>query len=182
MVDLDKIRGGGDSSGSDSDNSTESKSKDTGSQTTQNSGSDPTEPYSIDEVSKPGDMGMADTSKRWADEHGDVNVSANSGEALKQYVARQVKETEELYDNVRDIANSHMEGQEEFALYFHTLMLNLSNNRLGIMKNIENEFNKSEKEALELTDKICEKAGETEMVKGVLNDMVKDLWEYEAPE
>ena len=182
MVDLDKIRGGDDSGddsggGSGSGNTTEKETSSKPSSVDKD-----TEPYSIDSPSEPGEMQMSDTSKEWANEHGELAFDVKGGESLQEYVSRQIDETSELYDNIQDMASKHMGAQEEFTLYFHTLMLNLSNNRLGIMGKLRNEFGKSEKDALKLTRKICNEAGERKMVDKILNAMVKKLWDYEDPE
>jgi hypothetical protein len=169
MVDLDKLKGGSDDSKEEKETSTTTTEKDTS--------SGDAEPFTMDEVSEPGSMEMSDTSKRWADEHGSLAYDDGTGSGIKRYMKKQIEECEELHENIEEMAGEHTEGVEEFTLYFHTLMLNLSRNRIGIMKTIKDEFGKSDDEALKLTNKICEKAGEQEMVENVLNLMVKELWE-----
>lgn len=169
MVDVDKLKSEDDEKDKKEESTTTTKDK--------SKSSGPVEPFEMNEVSEPGSMEMSDTSKRWADEHGNLAYDEGSGGGIKSYMKKQISECEELYDNIEEMASDHTEGVEEFTLYFHTLMLNLSRNRIGIMKTIKDEFGKSEDEALKLTDKICEQAGEQEMVTNVLNTMVKELWE-----
>lgn len=176
MVDIDDLREESGNSGSKSGSSSSSgsgKAKDSGSGDVGSEGGT----YSLDDedILEPGDKTMSRTSKEWADEHGNLNYDSRGGEDIKDYMKRQVKEVEELHENIREMANKNNENFEQFTLYMHTMLLNFAQNRVGIMETIKEQYGKTDREAIELTNKICEKAGEGEFVENMVRDITENL-------
>lgn len=184
MVDIDELDKQKDSSSSSSGNSSSSsKSQSSGGTSTQSSGSTSSGSSSgtfsmdQDEMMDPDGKKVSDISKSWAGDKGEMNHDAHNGEGLKAYMNRQVKEVEELHDNIHEMAMNNKENFDEFTLFMHALFLNFGRNRVGIMETIQDNFGKSQKEAFELTNKICARAGEQEFMEELVRDMTRDLAE-----
>lgn len=186
MVDLDDLRDQKDSSSDSSSGSSSSGSTSSGSSSGGSSGSSSgssggvgadSGTYSLDEddMVDPSGKTVSKTSKQWANDGAEFNFDAEAGEKLQDYANRQVKEVEELHENMRDMAGKHMENFDEFTLYFHALFLNFAQNRVGIAETIENQFGKSKHEAVKMADKICQRAGEKEFMNEMVNDMTENL-------
>lgn len=186
MVDIDDLKnqkekssGSGSSKDSGSDGSVSDSTNSSGSSSGSSSGDfgNQSGTFSLDEEDQvdPSGKTVSKTSKQWANDGADFNFDAEAGEDIKSYANRQVKEVEELHENMREMANKHMDNFDEFTLYFHALYLNFAQNRVGIAETIENQFGKSSKEAVQMADKICQRAGEKEMMNEMVNDMTKNL-------
>lgn len=174
MVDIDDLR---DDSGSSSSKSKSSKSGDSSSSSGSDGIGEESGTYTLDDddMVDPSDKVVGKTSKKWAEDKGELNDDARPGESFSDYANRQVKEVEELHENIREMANKNMDNFDEFTLYFHALFLNFAQNRVGIMETIENQFGKDREEAKKLTYKICEDAGETEFMKQMLDDITENI-------
>lgn len=188
MVDIDDLRDqkeGSDkskSSSSSSSSQSSSSSSNASQSSSSSSGGDfgaESGTFSLDEEDQvdPSDKVVSKTSKQWADDGGELNFDAKAGEGFKDYADRQVKEVEELHENMRNMAKKHMDNFDEFTLYFHALFLNFAQNRVGIAETIENQFGKDREEAVQLADKICQRAGEKEFMNEMVNDITKNLAE-----
>ncbi len=186
MVDLDKLKDEKNSSSSSSSSSSKSSSKSKSSSSNgQSKSSSDSEAsfgeeqgtFSLDEDDQvdPSGKTVSKTSKQWANDGADFNYDAEAGEGFDAYAERQVKEVEELHENMREMANKHMDNFDEFTLYFHALFLNFAQNRVGIAETIENQFGVDRKKAVKMADEICQKAGEKEMMNGLVNDMTENL-------
>lgn len=179
--DLEKQKKGGSSSGSSSSGSSSGGSStsrsSSSSSTSSSSGSTDTFSTDEEELVDPDDKEVSDISKQWASDKGEMNFDANSGEGLKDYMNRQVKEVEELHDNIHEMAMNNKDNFDEFTLFMHALFLNFGRNRVGIMETIEDNFGKSRQEAFELTNKICQQAGEQEFMENLVQDITRDLAE-----
>lgn len=171
MVDIDDLdkqkKGASSSSSGDTSTSTSSSS----------SSSSDGETFSMgdDEMIDPSEKQVATASKTWASDNGELNTDAHSGEGFKQYMNRQVKEVEELHENIHEMAMNNKDNFDEFTLFMHALFLNFARNRVGIMDTIQDNYGKSRKEAFQLTNKICEQAGEGKLMEKMVKDMTKDL-------
>lgn len=177
MVDIDDLqKETGKSKSSSKSSSSKSGSSSGGSGESPKAGSE-SGAFSLDgdDVVEPGDNTMARTSKEWADDHGELNYGKKGSESLQGYMNRQVKEVGELHDNIREMARNNNENFERFTLFMHAMLLNFSQNRVGIMETIRNQFGKDKREALELTNKICMKAGEDEFMEKMVRDMTENL-------
>lgn len=184
MVDIDDLdKEKSKSKGSSSSGSSGGGSGGGGSSTSKSGGTTtstgPTEPFSVDEEEMMDAEGksVSHVSKEWASDKGEMNYDAHNGESLKDYMKRQVKEVEELHDNIHDMAMDNKENFDEFTLFMHALFMNFGRNRVGIMETIQENFGKTEQEAYELTNKICDKAGEQEFMEQMVRDMTRDLAE-----
>ena len=186
MVDLDKLKDQKDSSSSKSEGSSSSGSSSSGSSNNGSSNSssssggdfgDSQGTFSLDKDDQvdPSGKTVSKTSKQWANDGADFNFDAEAGEDINAYANRQVKEVEELHENMREMANKHMDNFDEFTLYFHALYLNFAQNRVGIAETIQNQFGKSKAESVKMANKICQRAGEKEMMNEMVNDMTKNL-------
>ena len=183
MVDIDDLRDskGSSSSSSKSGSSGSSESGNSGGSSQSSSSEDgigeASGTFSVDEddMVDPSDKVVSDTSKNWADDKGDMNYDAQASENFQQYANRQVKEVEELHENIHEMATNHMENFDEFTLYFHALFLNFAQNRVGIAETIQNQFGKSEAEAMKLTKKICDRAGEKEFMVEMLDEITENM-------
>lgn len=178
MVDIDDLKNAKDGGSKKKNKSSGSSS----SSSSSSSGDDPdvgakegTFTLGDDEVLDPSDTTMSQQSKDWAEEHGDLNYEKQGSESLQQFMKRQKEEVEELHANIRKRARQNDESFEQFTLIMHTLLLNFAQNRVGIAKTIENQFGKSEDEALRLTNKICQKAGEEQFVENMIQDVTENL-------
>lgn len=184
MVDIDKLKekkdgsGGGNkksskSSNSDSSPSTVNTADSKGGGSTSGSG----EPYSMDtdEMVDASDKEVGKVAKEWANEGGDLNYDSGTGGGFSQYASKQTQEIQELHENVYEMSSNNMENFDEFTLYFHALFLNLSRNRVKVAETIQNEFGMSKRESIEKTNKICNKAGEKEMIEKLLREMTNNL-------
>lgn len=183
MVDLDKLD-------SERKNSSKNKSKkkkkkkgksksggSSGGGTSSSGGSSGTFSMDKDELLDPSDKKMTDVAKEWAGDEGDLNYDADSGEGLQSYMNRQVREVDELHENVQEMATSNMGDFEQFTLYFHALFFNLARNRVGVAETIHSEFGKSKRESLEIANKVCNRAGEKELMEELLQEMTANLLE-----
>jgi hypothetical protein len=186
MVDIDDLRNQKDESDSGSGSSSESSSSKSSSSSNASSSSssssgggigEETGTFSLDEDDQvdPSGKTVSKTSKQWANDGAEFNFDAEAGEGLQQYANRQVKEVEELHENMREMAQKHMDNFDEFTLYFHALYLNFAQNRVGIAETIQNQFGKSKKESVKMANKICQRAGEKEMMNEMVNDMTENL-------
>lgn len=182
MVDIDDLKDAKKSGGKKK----KKKKKSSSSSSSSKSGDDPdvgskdgTFELGDDEILDPSDTSMSQQSKDWAEEHGELNYDRQGSESLQQFMKRQKAEVEELHENIRKRAKQNNESFEQFTLIMHTLLLNFAQNRVGIAKTIENQFGKSESEALRLTNKICQKAGEEKFMENMVQDITKNLLELE---
>lgn len=132
-----------------------------------------------DEMMDPSDMSVSQQSKDWADEHGELNYDRQGSESLQAYMSRQVEEVKELHQNMRKRARQNNENLEQFTLVMHTLLLNFANNRVGIAKTVENQYNKSTEESMRVANKVCQKAGEKDCMEKIVQDITANLLELE---
>lgn len=186
MVDVEDLRNrknksSKDESSSSGSSSSKSKSSSSSSNSSQSSsgggiGTDQGT-FSLDDedLVDPEGKTVSKTSKQWANDGGELNYDAKTGEGFDAYVNRQVGEVEELHENMREMAGKHMDNFDEFTLYFHALFLNFAQNRVGIAETIQKQFGKSKKESVKLADKICQKAGEKEFMNEMVNDMTENM-------
>jgi len=165
MVDIDTNK-----SGNDKKESSSNKSKEKGKKSR---GDVDTYRPSDEEMLDKDEMELSDASRNLA-EGGELNYDKGKGSTLEGYVKKQINECDEFYDDIEEHIKD-VDNYEEFAVFAHALFMNLGINRVGIMKVIQDDFGKSEKKALKLTDKICDKAGEKDMVVNVLRYMTKDF-------
>ena len=184
MVDIDELDKQKDSSeSSSSSRGSSSKSSSGGSSSTKSTSSTSSGSSSgtfsmdEDEMMSADGKSVSDISKEWASDEGEMNYDAHNGEGLKAYMNRQVKEVEELHENVHTMAMNNKENFDEFTLFMHALFMNFGRNRVGIMDTIQEQFGKSRQEAFQLTNKICERAGEKEFMEKMVRDITKDLAE-----
>lgn len=143
------------------------------------SGSSNTEPFEMGDEAIPDvdDAQVSDVSKEWSQDGAELNVSAGASGSTKKYIQRQITECEEFYDDFATVAEDNMEDINQFTLYFHAITLGMARNRLGIKRVLEDRFNKSEAEAVEITGEICERAGEMEAYNRILDALTKRLEE-----
>lgn len=184
MVDLDELdnakSGGGSSTGGKKQSSSSPGGGGGSGQSSSSSssgGSGETFSMDKDEMVDPSDKNVSDISKQWASDKGELNTDVNSGEGLKAYMNRQVKEVEELHENINEMAMNNKDNFDEFTLFMHALFLNFGRNRVGIMDTIQDDFGKSKRESFELTNKICQRAGEPEFMEQMVQDITEDLSE-----
>jgi len=136
------------------------------------------ETFSLDEEAKmdTDETEVAEMSKEIANQ-GELDYETRPAESLQAYMKRQVKECEELYDSMLEAVKKNSENYEELAIYMHAVYINFGQNRVGITKNIMDEYGKSKPEALKYTRKICMKAGEKEAYEDMINYVTKELVE-----
>lgn len=182
MVDIDDLdkqknkKEGGSSSSSSSKSSGGGSSKSSGGSGSTSAGSSSgTFSMDDDEVVDTEGKSVSDVSKEWASGKSEMNYGSHEGEGINDYIKRQVKEVEELHENIHEMAMNNKENFDEFTLFMHALFLNFGRNRVGIMDTIQNNFGKSREEAFQLTNKICERADEKEFMSRMVRDMTKDL-------
>lgn len=185
MVDLgelDKMRDKGSSKGKKKD---KGESKNSNSQQTQSTsgsggsgGSGGVHSLDDGDMVSPDGKHVSGVSKEWASDKGELNTDAHSGEGLKSYMNRQVKEVEELHGNIEEMARNNNENFDEFTLYMHAMFLNFGQNRVGIMEEIQSQFGKSKSEAYELTNRICQQAGEKEFMEQIVRDITENLADF----
>ena len=187
MVDIYDLRDGKEKSSSKSSSSSSSSGSSGSSSSSSSSGGSSesssggigseTGTYSLDDedMVDPSGKTVSKTSKQWAEDGGEFGFEAEAGEGLKQYANRQVKEVEELHNNMEEMAKKHMDNFDEFTLYFHALYLNFAQNRVGIAESIQNQFGKSKAESVQMANKICDRAGEKEFMNRMVSDMTENL-------
>ena len=183
MVDIDELdkqkgsSGNSSSSGSSKSKSSSSSSSSSSSGSSSSGSSSGTFSMGEDEMMGADGKEVSDVSKEWASDKSEMNFDAHNGEGLKQYMNRQVREVEELHENIHEMAMNNKDNFDEFTLFMHALFMNFGRNRVGIMDTIESEFGKSRREAFQLTNKICEQAGEQEFMEKMVRDITEDLAE-----
>jgi hypothetical protein len=184
MVDVNKRRGSDSNDSSDSSSSSSSSSSSRSkpsSSGSSGSGSEGAEPFEMgdDAIPDAEEASISDTSKRWAGDHSDLNYDNGASGGLDGYISAQVDECEEFYQNFYNRASGHLQDINQFTLYFHAMTLAMARNRLGIRRILMDEFGKGQKEAVQLTGKICQEAGEQEYMDKLLRDMTHRLDEDE---
>ncbi len=152
MVDLDdSYTSDDDSSSSSNDTSTSNSSGGSSGGSSESGSAEPVKSeVDIDDRVRKSDLSQ--TSKEWADEYGDRSYKEGASGGLQTYIQRQKDEMEEFYQNMaemgKDIAS---DGAQKFTLAHHAMILNMAHNRAGIKEILEEEFGKSEDEAINLT-------------------------------
>lgn len=162
----------GESSG---DDSSTGSSGSTSSSSSSSSSSTTTETYSLSEDEKvtPGESEISDKSKEIS-EGAELNYGEGTG-SLSSYKKRQIKEVEELHDDMYRIAQEYGNTVPEFTLVMHAAMMNFAQNRVGIAQTLMDEFGKSKTEALEITNEICSQAGERKTIAKIINYLTRKM-------
>jgi hypothetical protein len=171
MVDIDKGKKKKSSKGKSKNDSDIDKS----SPQSTSGGSVDTYTPSTDEAANYDGAKVADTSKDWANTGDNLNYDAEHGEKEKDYVARQVKECEEFYEDYVATAKSNIENIEKFTLVHHALMLSCAQNRIGVAEVLQDEFGYSENRSIEQAHKIVSEAGEQEAFNEVTKELMKAM-------
>lgn len=118
---------------------------------------------------------LSQTSKEWADKYGDLSHTKGASGSLKSYIQKQEKETRDFYKNMAEMGKEIAdEGAQKFTLAHHAMILNMAHNRAGIKEILEDEFGKSQKEAIQITNRICKNAGEYKAFVEIMNKVAKD--------
>lgn len=185
MVDLGKKKGGGDSSSSSSD---DKKKRDSVKETSSSgsgqtnsksfsSGDVDTSAFEMPDDTKDNYEGasVSDTSRKLSGDGAELNYHAETGEAEKEYVKRQVKECKEFYDDYVENAKQNLTDINEFTLIHHALMISLARNRIGIADVLMDRFDYSESKAYKKVEVITQKAGETDALLEILTEMTEKM-------
>jgi len=180
MVDINKRKDNSSSSSSSSSSKKKKKKKKKSSGSSSSSGSSggsDTEPFEMgdDAIPDVSDASVSDVSQEWATDGAELNTDVGASGSSKEYIKRQIQECEEFYDNFYETASDNMTDVNQFTLYFHAITLALARNRLGIRDVLTDRFDKSKPEAVEITNRICDKAGEAECMDKILTDLTERL-------
>lgn len=174
MVDLDKVKDkftGGDEDDSGSSSSASSSGS--------SSSSGGAEAFELKEEAQADPSGgqISEVSEEWASDHSELNFDNGDGGSLEHYMSVQIEECEELFDNMIEISTDHMDSVEEFTLYFHAMTLNMSQNRLGVFNTIKDNFDKSDRQAAQITEEIMNRAGEPEALQEIFEELMYSMGE-----
>lgn len=136
------------------------------------------EPFELDEEEKmtPDEAVVGEKAKDMAGKN-DPNYDKGTG-SISDYRRRQVKECEEFYDEMVELAEEHTgEAIQVFSEVMYAVLMNMANNRAGIARTLNERFGMSRSRALAETRKICDKAGEKEAFEKVTHTLTKALTE-----
>ena len=180
MVDDDFLKdmGGGSSSGSSSKSKKSKSSSSSGSSGSSSSSSSGWgEPFELEDEARMDPEGIVvdDGAEDIASE-GDLNTEYR-GNSLSQYRNRQVKECEELYDDVRKNVNEYGGDLRDFTAVLQSIIMNLAQNRHGIAMTLMEHYDMDKSEAQDLTRRITRKAGEPDVIDWAIHELTKDLME-----
>lgn len=173
MVDLDKTYTSDESSGSSQSDDLDSGSSRSGGGSSGGSADPIRSEVDIDDRVKKANL--SETSKEWADKYGELNFDKGSSKGLKNYIKAQEKEAKEFYKNMAEMGvEIASDGAQKFTLAHHAMILNMAHNRAGMKEILEDEFGKSEKEAMKIVNEICRNAGEYRAFREVMNKIATD--------
>lgn len=180
MVDINKKKDRSDSKDKKKKDKESVKSRNSGGSSGESgSGGASTEPYKMSDetTANVDDASVSGTSKRWSQEGAELNYDAASGGSEKEYIQRQIEESQEFYENYLETAKDNLEDINQFTLYHHALLLSTAKNRAGICDIFMNRFGYSEEKALEKASQVCQKAGEPEAFVKLADEVTTNIRE-----
>lgn len=126
-----------------------------------------------DEKVKPGDVKIHDEAKTM---HETSTLNYDKGtSSLRNYKKQQIKEVRELHDDMISYCYKYDDNIMEFTMVLQGALMSFAQNRVGIATTIQEQFGKSKKESLKITDEIVSKAGEDEVFRKISNRLTERL-------
>lgn len=134
-----------------------------------------TEAFKLDKRDRvdPDDSNINERSRELA-KSGELNYDAD-GDSYGDYKRRQVREVEELHEDMVSMAKKYSDDIAKYTLVMHAVLWNYANNRVGIAQVLMDNYGKTEKVALNEAEEICRKAGEAESFMKITNLLSRSM-------
>lgn len=171
MVDFDDLKSGGKEKKKQKKEGQNSSSSENAKPQNEDAG----EPFTLEDESRMGteDVNVSEHSKEMAND-AELNFDVSAG-SYSEYKRKQVKEVQELHEDMKSVCREHSDNMAQWTMVMHTVYMNFAQNRIGIAEHIHENWGKDMDTALKEADRICEKAGESDTLKFIVRHLTDQI-------